>query len=131
MEEEISYAGQLNNVPKPKRPGVRCTTSALLCTSCTRGVQENGTICLFVLQTAEILGLIIFRNTFPMRGCDDGAAKPVFIILRKIHYRVLYINYIENTVFLWLKAAATINLVTDMMWRLFEGGVYSRAAFIL
>ena len=24
--------------------GVRCTTSALVCTSCTRGVQENGII---------------------------------------------------------------------------------------
>ena len=31
----------------------------LICTSCTRGVQENGAICLVVLQTAEILGLII------------------------------------------------------------------------
>ena len=36
-----------------------CTTSALVCTSCTHGVQENGAICLVVLQTAEILGLII------------------------------------------------------------------------
>ena len=36
-----------------------CTTSALVCTSCTRGVQENSAICLVVLQTAEILGLII------------------------------------------------------------------------
>ena len=36
-----------------------CTTSALVCTSCTRGVQENDAICLVVLQTAEILGLII------------------------------------------------------------------------
>ena len=32
-----------------------CTTSALVCTSCTRGVQENGAIGLVVLQTAEIL----------------------------------------------------------------------------
>ena len=47
----------LNNTPKPRRPGVRCTTSALVCTSCTRGVQENGSIGLVVLQTAEILGL--------------------------------------------------------------------------
>ena len=32
------------------------------------GVQENGAIGLVVIQTAEILGLIImFRNTFPMR----------------------------------------------------------------
>ena len=47
------------------RPGVRCATSALVCTSCTRGVQEKGAIGLFVLQSAEILGLIIimFRNT--------------------------------------------------------------------
>ena len=36
-----------------------CTTSTLVCTSCTRGVQENGAICLVVLQIAEILGLII------------------------------------------------------------------------
>ena len=44
-------------------------TSALVCSSCTRGVQENGAIGLVVLQTAEIPGLIIimFRNTFPMR----------------------------------------------------------------
>ena len=48
-----------NYTHKPRRPGVRCTTSALVCTSCTRGVQENGAICLVVLQTAEILGLII------------------------------------------------------------------------
>ena len=57
----------MNNTPKPMRPGVKCTTSALECTSCTRGVQENGAICVFVLQTAEILGLIMFCNTFPMR----------------------------------------------------------------
>ena len=36
-----------------------CTTSALVCTSCTRGVQENGAIGLVLLKTAEILGLII------------------------------------------------------------------------
>ena len=40
------------------------TTSALVCTSCTHCVQENGAIGLVVLQNAEILGLI---NTFPMR----------------------------------------------------------------
>ena len=34
-------------------------TSALVCTSCTGGVQENGAIRLVVLQTGEILGLII------------------------------------------------------------------------
>ena len=63
----ISHTSQLNNTPKPRRPGVRCTTSALVCTSCTCIVQENGAICLVVIQTAEILGLIMFRNTFPMR----------------------------------------------------------------
>ena len=36
-----------------------CTTSALVCTSCTPGLQENSAIGLVVLQTAEILGLII------------------------------------------------------------------------
>ena len=56
----ICFAIQLNNTPKPRRPGVRCTTSALVCTCCTRGVQENGAIVLVVLQTAEILGLIIY-----------------------------------------------------------------------
>ena len=46
-----------------------CTTSALVCTSCTRVAQEDGAIGLVILQTAEILGLIIimFCNTFPMR----------------------------------------------------------------
>ena len=33
--------------------------SALVCRSCTRGLQRNGAIGLVVLQTAEILGLII------------------------------------------------------------------------
>ena len=42
-------------------------TLGLVCTSCTRGVQENSAIGLAVLQTAEILGLIILCNTFPMR----------------------------------------------------------------
>ena len=32
-----------------------CTTSALVCTSCTRGVQENAAIGFVVLQTANIL----------------------------------------------------------------------------
>ena len=49
----------LNTTTKPRRPGVRCTTSALVCTSCTRGVQENAAIDLVILQSAEILGLII------------------------------------------------------------------------
>ena len=57
----------MNNTTKPRRPGVRCTTSGFVCTSCTRGVQENAAIGLVVLQTAEIVGLIMFRNTFPMR----------------------------------------------------------------
>ena len=38
---------------------VRCTTSALVCSSCTGGVQENAAIGLVVLQSAEILWLII------------------------------------------------------------------------
>ena len=50
---------QLNNTSKPRRPGVRCTTSALVCTSCTPGVQEIAEIGLVVLQSAEILRLII------------------------------------------------------------------------
>ena len=53
------------NVNKPDWPGVGCTTSDLVCTSCTRGVQENGAIGLVVLQSTEILGLIMFHNTFP------------------------------------------------------------------
>ena len=51
--------GLMNNTSKPRRPGVRCTTSALVSTYCTRGVQESGAMGLVVLQTAEILGLII------------------------------------------------------------------------
>ena len=35
-------------------------TSALVCTSFTHGVQENAAIRLVVLQTAEILGVIIY-----------------------------------------------------------------------
>ena len=41
---------------------VGCTTSALVCTSCTPGVQENSAIGLVVLQTAELLRL------FPAQG---------------------------------------------------------------
>ena len=59
VSQYISYARQLKNTPKPKRPGERCTFSALVCTSCTRRVQENGLIGLVLLQTAEILGLMI------------------------------------------------------------------------
>ena len=29
------------NIPKPRRPGVKCTTSDFVCTSCSPGVQEN------------------------------------------------------------------------------------------
>ena len=36
--------GLLNNTNNPWRPGVSCMTSALKCTCCTRGVQENGSI---------------------------------------------------------------------------------------
>ena len=35
-------------------------TVGLICTSCRRGAQENGAISSVVLQSAEILGLIIF-----------------------------------------------------------------------
>ena len=59
VSQYISYAWQLNNTPKPRIPGVRCTTSGLVCTSCTRGVQENGAIVVVKHQTADILGLII------------------------------------------------------------------------
>ena len=38
-----------------RRAGVGCTTSALVYTSCTRGVQENAAIGLVVLQSAKIL----------------------------------------------------------------------------
>ena len=53
----------MNNTPKTRGPGVWCTTSALVCT-CTHGVQEKGAICLVILQTAEILGLICFAIHF-------------------------------------------------------------------
>ena len=41
-------------------PGERYTISALVCTSCTRRVQQNGAIGVVLLQTAEILELIIY-----------------------------------------------------------------------
>ena len=50
---------KLNNTPKPGTPGVGCTTSGLVFTPCTRGVQENCAIGLVVLQTAHFVGLII------------------------------------------------------------------------
>ena len=59
VSQYISYACQLNITPKPRRPGISCTSSALVCTSCTLGVQENNAIGLVVLQSADILGLII------------------------------------------------------------------------
>ena len=40
-------------------PGVRCSNSALVYASYTRDVQENAAVGLVVLQSAEILGLII------------------------------------------------------------------------
>ena len=49
----------MNDTPKPKRPGERCTTSTLVCISCTHAVQENGAIGLILVQTAEIPVLII------------------------------------------------------------------------
>ena len=43
---------------------------------------------------------------------------------------VLLVYFVhKSTVFLWLNTAATINLVTDMMRRLFEGGVYPMSVF--
>ena len=44
-----------------------CTTSTLVYSSCTRGVQENGAISLVVHQTADSRINHMFRNTFPMR----------------------------------------------------------------
>ena len=38
-------------------------TSALICTTCTHGVQEKSAIGLVVFHTAEILGLIICYAT--------------------------------------------------------------------
>ena len=55
-----TFPMQLSNTPRPRRPEVRWKTSDLVCTSCTRGVQEIGAIGLVVLQPAEILVLIIF-----------------------------------------------------------------------
>ena len=46
------------NTLMPRRPRERYTF-ALVCTSCTRGVQENGAIGLVVLRSTEILGLMI------------------------------------------------------------------------
>ena len=54
-----SYATQLNIIPKPRRPGVSCTISPLVFTSCTLHVQGKAAIGLAVLQSADILGLII------------------------------------------------------------------------
>ena len=59
VSQYISYACILNNTPKPRRPGVMCTTSSLVFTSCTRGVQENSAIGLIVVQSAENKGLIV------------------------------------------------------------------------
>ena len=59
VSQYISNAWQLNNTPKPWRPGERCTTSALVCTSCICGVKKNAAIGLVVLPFAEILWLIV------------------------------------------------------------------------
>ena len=59
VSQYISYVLVLKITPRPNWPGVRCTPSDLVCTSCTRGVQKNGAIGLVILQTTEILGLII------------------------------------------------------------------------
>ena len=60
------HARVLKIIPKPNWPGVGCTTSDLVCTSCTLSVPENGAIGLVVLQTTEIIGLIIcFAIHFP------------------------------------------------------------------
>ena len=54
-------------------PGLGCTTSGLVCISCTRGVQENDAIGLVVLQSADILGLIIcFAIHFYARVLNIG-----------------------------------------------------------
>ena len=42
-----------------------CTTSALVCTSCTHGVQENGAIHTPNCRDSGINHM--FRNTIPMR----------------------------------------------------------------
>ena len=39
-------------------------TSYLVYTSCTRGVKENGALGLVVLQSTEILGLIIYISAW-------------------------------------------------------------------
>ena len=63
----FSSTPRVQEVHTKARPEVMCTTSALVCTSCTRDVQENGDISLVLLKTPEILGLIMFGNTFPIR----------------------------------------------------------------
>ena len=69
----------LKITPKPNWPGIGCTTSDLVCTSCTCGVQENGAIGLVVLQSTEILGLIImFHNTIPI-VCSKTVAYSYFL----------------------------------------------------
>ena len=44
---------------KPNWPGVGCTSSDLVRTSCTRSVQENDAIDLVILQSTEIFRLTI------------------------------------------------------------------------
>ena len=64
----ISYAYLLNNTNNPGRPGVRCMTSALECTCCTRGVQENyfNLLCRTPICRDTMINHM-FRNTFPIR----------------------------------------------------------------
>ena len=85
FRNNISYAWQLNNTPKPRRPGVRCTTSAVVCTSCIRSVQENGSIGLVVLQTAEILGLIIY---FAIHFLCVTLLRNIWLILESLQFGV-------------------------------------------
>ena len=87
----------MNDTPKPRRPGVRCTTSALGCTSCTRGVQENTAIGLVVyISLAKKMSIADFddwrdtievdlHNTFhnlvggTMRTFDSANAPEFFL----------------------------------------------------
>ena len=69
VQENGAIGLVVGNTSKPRSPRVRFTTSDLVCTFCIRSVEENGAIGLVVLQSTEILGLIIlmFRNTFRLR----------------------------------------------------------------
>ena len=60
------------------RPGVRCTASALVWTPCTCGVQENGAICLVVLQTAGVSVFFQVRKILDLASRDLEAFCHVF-----------------------------------------------------